>query len=869
MARKILLLEIVGPNVTTLTGSPFDGSFLGANCALSNGNTTLTATAGGAYSSSRSVMFKALGQFYIEWVINSISSSNSGIFAGFMNNAAVATNFVGFSTGGYGATSTPTSGVYNNNVGGVAFPSGYAVGDVIGCAADFTNGKIYFHKNGVWINGSNPVTATNPAYTGLSGAYFTAATVRGFVSAGNCDSITMLSDPSQQQYQAPAGFGTWTSSATVAGSNYYFASEGFTTAPTDSPANQYYDARIAADGDPIYDRSVTCAIWTNTNTTSIGGQYSDAPSGIASAATIALGDISLNNTDGGIDSFVTTTMRGGTVTLKLGYFGQAFTAYNVVATGVIDNVGSTDEHTVKVYLRGKMARLDLAIQTTLYDATTPNLALEGTPLPFALGDCQWVPLITVDPANLEYQLADSPFGVVTELRDQGVKITQGVGWSSGAEDVKTGAHDYGVRRLTNPAGRQCAKVTGNLSLGASAITASNPFGTWTAGVPAGWSKTIGANTTFVQGTGTLAVFGCTVATAGAYISTVDSTSNASAIGNLYYAEVVCTAVTSGSIDVLCSGHSSTVVIGTITKPGTYRFAFVATTTTSVISFAWGKVVCSGVTLSGVTCVLATKIERLPAWLSYLCVTRGGLSAGDIDSAGTIAALDTLAPYKMNFYCQDQTRYPDLIKDTMDTFCGWIWESRLGVLSVGRLALPAATSVLTLTDQEIVGDIIYTTDTATGLSPACAGTENYSVHGESDIAASLFVPGTGDPTTAAQLQQAYLSIKKGNGTLSPLYSTQANNAPMATLLTDPLQVAIEANRRAGMFTAQRAFYSFSAFVDDTTSYTLNPGDTITVQTGTQVNTHQRYDLTPTPGKNLVLVGLKSRFLSNKIDLVAWG
>lgn len=866
MARKILLLEIVGPSVTTLTPIAFDPATKGANIALSNGNLTASGSVASAAQSVRNLTGRTSGAFYYEYLVVNLATS-TGLFMGACNTSQLSTNYVGQSVNGW---SILASGGTFTNSASISSGITYAIGDIAMIALDITNGKIYFGKNGIWINGSNPSTATNPAYTGLTGTLSPAVAPNNFTSSGIFDSATLIADPALQSYQAPVGFTPgWVSSATVAGSNYYFASEGFTTAPTDSPANQYYEPCIAADGDPIYDRSVTCAIWTNTNTTATQGQYSDAPSGIATAATIALGDISLDNTDGGIDSFVTTTMRGGTVKLKLGYFGQAFTAYNVVATGVIDNVGSTDEHTVKVYLRGKMARLDLAIQTTLYDATTPNLALEGTPLPFALGDCQWVPLITVDPANLEYQLTDSPFGVVIELRDQGVKITQGVGWSSGAEDVKTGVHDYGVRRLTNPAGRQCAKVTGNLSLGANAITASNPFGTWTAGVPAGWTKTIGANTTFVQGTGTLAVFGCTVATAGAYISTVDSTSNASAIGNLYYAEVVCTAVTSGSIDVLCSGHSTAVVIGTITKPGTYRFAFVATTTTSVISFAWGKVVCSGVTLSGVTCVLATKIERLPAWLSYLCVTRGGLSSGDIDSAGTITALDTLAPYKLNFYCQDQTRYPDLLKATLDSYCGWIWESRLGVLSVGRLALPSATSVLTLTDQEIVGDIIYTTDTATGLSPACAGMENYSVHGESDIAASLFVPGTGDPTAAAQLQQAYLSIKKGNGTLSPLYSTQANNAPMATLLTDPLQVAMEANRRAGMFTAQRAFYSFSAFVDDTTSYTLNPGDTITVQTGTQVNTHQRYDLTPTPGKNLVLVGLKSRFLSNKIDLVAWG
>lgn len=869
MARKILLLEIVGQSVTTLTGIAFDPSFLGANCALSNGNLTLTATAGAAFSSSRSLTARSAGAYYVEWIVNNVSSSNSAVFAGFMNAAAVATSFVGFSSGGYGASGT-FAAVYNNNVGGVAFPTGVAIGDVIGCAIDLTGGKIYFSKNGIWINGSNPATATTPAYSGLSGAYYPAATVRGFASALSCDSITMLSDPSQQQYQAPAGFTAgWTNSNTVAGTNYYFASEGFTTSPTDTPANQYYEPCIAADGDPIYDRSVTCAVWTNINTTAPEGQYTDAPSGIITAATLPLGDISLINNNTALDVFAQTVMRGGTLKLKLGYYGGNFASFNVVATAIIDSVGGVDEHTVKIYLRGKMANLDKAIQNTLYNAITPNLALEGQPLPFAIGDVKWAPLITVDPANLEYQNTDDHIGVVTELRDQGIKITQGVGWSCSAENINGGAlNNYGVRRLTNPAGRQCASFTGNLNIGAS-VLAAEPFGAWTAGVPANFSKTIGANTTFTQGTGTTAVFVCTVATPAAYISTVDSTVNAAAVGNLYYAEVVCDSLSSGSIDVLCSGHSTTVVIGTITKAGTYRFSFIATTTTALISFAWGKVVCSGVVIHGVTVNLATKIERLPAWLSYLCVTRGGLLTTDIDSAGTITTLDTLMPYKMNFYCQDQTRFPDLLKATMDSFCGWVWEDNNGIIKVGRLAVPSATSVLTLTDQEIVGDILYTTDTATGLSPTLAGTQNYSPHSETDIATSLYIPGTGDPATAAQIQMAYLSVKKGNGTLSPVYNTQSTNAPMVTLLTDPLQVAIEANRRVGMYTVQRGFYTFSAFVDDTTAYTLNPGDTITLQTGTQPNTHQRYDLTPNPGKNVILVGLKSRFLSNKIDLVAWG
>jgi len=44
-------------------------------------------------------------------------------------------------------------------------------GDVIGCAFDLDNGKIWWAKNNTWQNSGNPATGTNASYTTLSGTY--------------------------------------------------------------------------------------------------------------------------------------------------------------------------------------------------------------------------------------------------------------------------------------------------------------------------------------------------------------------------------------------------------------------------------------------------------------------------------------------------------------------------------------------------------------------------------------------------------------------------------------------------------------------------------------------------------------------------
>jgi len=64
-----------------------------------------------------------------------------------------------------------------------SYGDSFVAGDLIACAVDVDNSKIYFSKNGVWQNSSNPATSTNPAYTNVTGDNLTIHTAEGSSAA--------------------------------------------------------------------------------------------------------------------------------------------------------------------------------------------------------------------------------------------------------------------------------------------------------------------------------------------------------------------------------------------------------------------------------------------------------------------------------------------------------------------------------------------------------------------------------------------------------------------------------------------------------------------------------------------------------------
>lgn len=97
----------------------------------------------------------------------------------------------------------PTGACWSGGVN-VSTGTSYAVGDIIMVAHDLGGGKLYFGKNGVWMNSANPAAGTGALITGLTtGPYFAGV-------ASNTDTYTgtIALSSSLGGYTLPAGF-TW------------------------------------------------------------------------------------------------------------------------------------------------------------------------------------------------------------------------------------------------------------------------------------------------------------------------------------------------------------------------------------------------------------------------------------------------------------------------------------------------------------------------------------------------------------------------------------------------------------------------------------------------------------------------------------
>jgi hypothetical protein len=103
-------------------------------------------------------------------------------------------------TGSY-AYDLPSGQTVTNAIGS-AYGAGFGANDVIGIAFDANDGKLYFAKNNVWQNGSNPLTATNPAFSALTSPPYLPAF--GGNTSTNVFSVNFGQRPFV--YNAPTGY---------------------------------------------------------------------------------------------------------------------------------------------------------------------------------------------------------------------------------------------------------------------------------------------------------------------------------------------------------------------------------------------------------------------------------------------------------------------------------------------------------------------------------------------------------------------------------------------------------------------------------------------------------------------------------------
>ena len=180
---------------------------------LSNGGLTVVATKVTTWNTIRGSISKTTGKLYVEFLISSASNDNEQLFGQASS---------GFAIGSYLGSSNYSMGL--SNAGGYQ-STGFAVNygptiaaasqnDVFAIAVDFAAGSIWFARNNVWINASNPATGSLPYMSFVQatvGALFPALSLYDPTSGV----WTLQSTAAALKYAPPSGFSAWDSAATT------------------------------------------------------------------------------------------------------------------------------------------------------------------------------------------------------------------------------------------------------------------------------------------------------------------------------------------------------------------------------------------------------------------------------------------------------------------------------------------------------------------------------------------------------------------------------------------------------------------------------------------------------------------------------
>lgn len=844
MTAKVLIVDI-GEETQLAPGAGTSG------LSVIEGGLLVTRSSGTAQHSAESQRPRNAGKLYFVAELAAVGSTGGNV--GVFTPNATRLQRPGNDAFGWGfccGSSLETESYLLNNGTATNLGAKYTTG-FIHVAVDIDAGRIWFGRSTTidgavtWFLSGNPTTGANPNFTNLTppplgpsdvGAIGLDLTI-GVCPVSTATSIRVIPHADRIVMSCPFPFTPWGMLARVA-SNDFVSYDGDAQAP-----NTVWNGRMAED--PVYERRANCHVWSDA-----GG----------SAAPIS--QVTIDNTDGFYDYLLLYDVREAPMRARLGQdFGWSLGVFIEAAAGVVESVVAPNEQQVQFVLRDKGSLLEKPLQPQLFATTVPAVEMRGTPQPFGMGGpLQFTPILTVDAANLDYAVADGMYAVTNGyfILDNGVTINPLTGWEPAASRQDA----TGIRRLVNPAGKQTATWYGRPVVASTPI--NEGFDTWSGSpaLPTGWSIVVGSQ---VAGTRDYTRVGSNVRcrSNGSAAIVLGSPVGGIVNNSVAWVEIKVTSVTSGSVEIVrLNGAAVNSVALKITRAGTYRFS--ASTDISMTSI--------GIRMAaGVTCDLQIDsilfqmltLKRNTAELVPILLTGQSKDflAADIDTA----SLATMPTYLMGYYSADQNATLKEPLDLLVKSCGaGYYFDRLGVLKFGRLVDPAGVApVANIAADTIVGDVSVEMDTAPGLSTRWVGNKNYCVHEASEVAG---VVGT---IIAGQLQTEWLATYNSTAKLANQYRDRTAAPAIETAITNVASLTTEANRFCGLYTVPRFFYRFNAFVDDSTLMTLEPWQVVTVVLPRYILQGAYRGVSKASIKRLMVVGLKSRFLSNLVEFTCWG
>ena len=162
------------------------GNHLFANKGIKtvgNAGTTVTASSASNWDSVMGNLGASTGKYYFEMKITDTYNNEHNIFIGIVDVETVnqitsqSDNKFANTSGGYGYRGSGAK--VHNSTQTNSWGNAWSTNDIIGCAMDLDNSKIYFSINGTWQSSGDPTsgsTGTGAAYTLTSGKFYVPAT---------------------------------------------------------------------------------------------------------------------------------------------------------------------------------------------------------------------------------------------------------------------------------------------------------------------------------------------------------------------------------------------------------------------------------------------------------------------------------------------------------------------------------------------------------------------------------------------------------------------------------------------------------------------------------------------------------------------
>lgn len=195
-----------------------------------------------------------------------------------------------------------------------------------------------------------------------------------------------------------------------------YASKPYTTKPTDTPVNTFYDDRITNPA------SISRSLYSNGTT--------------SGASRVNYGAVELSNVDGGLDSILKYSFDGRSLVIKIGNEGDAYSAFTTILNGTMEQVEFTFSK-VTILARDKLAIVDMPLQTTLYagnnalpDGVEGVADIAKSPKPLLYGQVFNIAPIMVNSSKLTYQINDGAIQSVSNVYDKGIALTAGADYAN-------------------------------------------------------------------------------------------------------------------------------------------------------------------------------------------------------------------------------------------------------------------------------------------------------------------------------------------------------------------------------------------------------------------------------------------------------